>query len=57
MKNTIKGLNIRLDEAERINELEDRAMELTQAGQQKEKKEWERVKGLMKHQMRKTFAL
>lgn len=39
MKNTIKGLNSRLDEAERINELEDRAMELTQAGQQKEKKE------------------
>ena len=38
MKNTVEGINSRLgDREEHINDLEDRKMETTQSGQQKEK--------------------
>lgn len=38
MKNTLEGFNRRMDEIEaQINELEDKAMEITQTKQQNEK--------------------
>lgn len=36
LKNTLEGFNSRLDEAEQISELEERAVEVIQLGQQKE---------------------
>ena len=39
MKNTLEGLNSRLDDTEvQISELEDRVVEITQSEQQKEKR-------------------
>ena len=38
LKNTPAGFNSRLDEAEQISELKERAVEVTQLGQQKENK-------------------
>ena len=38
MKNTLKGINSRLEDAQQINNLEYRVVEITQAEQQKEKK-------------------
>lgn len=38
MKNTLKGINSRLEDAQQINNLEYRVVEITQAEQQKQKK-------------------
>ena len=38
MKNTLKGINSRLEDAQQMNNLEYRVVEITQAEQQKEKK-------------------
>ena len=38
MKNALEGMNIRLGDAECLNDLEDRIMEITQSVEQKQQK-------------------